>query len=134
MLFSHACPCDMRRVLASSVMQFAKEWPSDVVIAYEVASLSPRCASEIMDDEMIATVQKNAEKLVAILEAYLDGALGSATEWLEEAGKEMIERAKVMGQLDKILPPTQIFHRDGLVNAADRDDRGSEKPYFAGRS
>ena len=76
-------------------------------------------AASAVDEDTLALIKSSAEKAVIMLEQYATGASKSATKWLKDTGDEMIQQAREQGEISKVVPPVEIFHRDGLIDVAE---------------
>jgi hypothetical protein len=85
-------------------------------------SLSPdmlQYAGATVDEETLALIKSMAQKTVSMLEEYATGASSAAAKWLKSTGDELIRQARELGELEKVAPPVEVFHRDGLIAVAE---------------
>jgi hypothetical protein len=88
----------------------------------KVNALGPdvlKYVASAVDEDTLALIKSSAEKAVAMLDQYATGASKSATAWLKETGDAMIQQAREQGEVSKVVPPVEIFHRDGLIDVAE---------------
>jgi hypothetical protein len=60
-----------------------------------------------VDEDTLQALRKLAELTTKSLEAYAVAALESGVGWLKQTGQELIDEAKVTGELKKISIPTE---------------------------
>ena len=60
-----------------------------------------------VDEDTLQALRKLAELTAKSLEAYAAAALESGVGWLKQTGQELIDEAKVTGELKKISIPTE---------------------------
>ena len=76
-------------------------------------------AASAIDEETQALIQTTVQKATTMLEQYTDGASESAKKWMKKTGDEIIQQAREHGEVDKVVPPVELFHRDGLIDVAE---------------